>query len=120
LSSLLILQELLRRVAVLLPHEHIVPSDVFDVVAGTSTGGLIAIMLGKLHMSVVQCVEQYHTMAKELFSKISIRGWVSRGHWKERYSEQRFEACFRKVAEKYRGDAGLKMLSEEGHDEILT
>jgi patatin-like phospholipase/acyl hydrolase len=104
----------------LLPDEHIAPSDVFDVVAGTSTGGLIAIMLGKLHMSVPQCVEQYQTMAKELFSKISIRGWVSRGHWKERYSEQRFETCFRKIAEKYRGDAALKMLSEEGHHDILT
>jgi patatin-like phospholipase/acyl hydrolase len=104
----------------LLPDKNIAPSDIFDVVAGTSTGGLIAIMLGKLHMSVAQCVEQYHTMAKELFGKISIRGWVSRGHWKERYSEQRFETCFRKVAEKYRGDAALRMLSEDGHHDILT
>jgi hypothetical protein len=77
-------------------------------------------MLGKLHMSVADCIEQYNIMAKELFSKISIRGWVSRGHWKERYSEEKFENCFRKVAMKYRGEAALKMLSEEGHQDILT
>ena len=92
----------------------------FDVVAGTSTGGLIAIMLGKLHMSVADCIQEYNTMAKQLFGKISKRGWVSRGHWKERYSEDKFENCFRKVAVKYRRDAALKMLSEEGHHDILT
>jgi patatin-like phospholipase/acyl hydrolase len=104
----------------LLPDDAISPSDVFDVVAGTSTGGLIAIMLGKLHMSVAECIEQYYAMAKELFGKISIRGSISRGHWKERYSEEKFEKCFRKVAAKYRGDAAIKMVSEEGHHDILT
>jgi patatin-like phospholipase/acyl hydrolase len=104
----------------LLPDDVVAPSDVFDAVAGTSTGGLIAIMLGKLHMSVAECIEQYHTMAEALFGQISIRGWISRGHWKERYSEEKFEKCFRKVAAKYRGDATIKMLSEEGHHDILT
>jgi patatin-like phospholipase/acyl hydrolase len=51
LSSLLILQNLMKEVRRVknLDHDPL-PCQYFDLMGGTSTGGLIAIMLGRLHM----------------------------------------------------------------------
>lgn len=37
------------------PHEELRPCEVFDMIGGTSTGGIIAIMLGRLvrHISIL-------------------------------------------------------------------
>jgi patatin-like phospholipase/acyl hydrolase len=45
------------------------PCEYFDMIGGTSTGGLIALMLGRLRMSVDECIDVYETMSKEVFSK---------------------------------------------------
>ena len=45
------------------------PCDIFDLIAGTSTGGIIAVMLGRLHMTVDECIEIYEHLGKEVFSK---------------------------------------------------
>lgn len=41
----------------------------FDYMAGTSTGGLIAIMLGRLRMNIDDCIEEYETLGKKVFAK---------------------------------------------------
>ncbi|RFU31618.1 hypothetical protein B7463_g4742, partial [Scytalidium lignicola] len=43
------------------------PCDYFDMISGTSTGGLIAIMLGVLDMHIDTCIEKYEELAKEVF-----------------------------------------------------
>ncbi|OCK91990.1 uncharacterized protein K441DRAFT_463573, partial [Cenococcum geophilum 1.58] len=43
------------------------PCHYFDYIFGTSTGGLNAIMLGRLRMSVDECIEKYPEMAKNIF-----------------------------------------------------
>jgi patatin-like phospholipase/acyl hydrolase len=51
LSSLLILQRLMQEVQHLNgDSEPPLPCEYFDLICGTSTGGLIAIMLGRLRM----------------------------------------------------------------------
>ena len=57
ISSLYILKELMDQIKLKLMHdkpdeplETLRPCDVFDLICGTSTGGLIAIMLGRLEM----------------------------------------------------------------------
>ncbi|KAI0851849.1 FabD/lysophospholipase-like protein [Daldinia vernicosa] len=64
LVSLLILQRLMHLVN---PKEPPKPCDVFDMIVGTSTGGLIAIMLGRLRMDVASCIEAYIDMSKDVF-----------------------------------------------------
>ncbi|KAL5450429.1 hypothetical protein PMIN06_006565 [Paraphaeosphaeria minitans] len=44
------------------------PCEYFDLICGTSTGGLIAIMLGRLAFTVDECIVEYRTMAKRIFS----------------------------------------------------
>ena len=43
------------------------PCDYFDLIAGTGTGGLIAIMLGRLRMSIVDCMGVYVQMTRRVF-----------------------------------------------------
>jgi hypothetical protein len=51
-------------------HENdLLPCHYFDFMYGTSTGGLIATMLGRLRMSVPQCLAIYRKVGNDLFGK---------------------------------------------------
>ncbi|TLD38810.1 FabD/lysophospholipase-like protein [Venturia nashicola] len=43
------------------------PAHYFDYVGGTSTGGLISIMLGRLRMSVEDCMREYEKLSDDIF-----------------------------------------------------
>ncbi|KAJ1306179.1 hypothetical protein OPQ81_010888 [Rhizoctonia solani] len=68
LSSLVILRELLARVeqtqGVTKP---VLPADFFDLIVGTSTGGIIALMLGRLRMTLDEVLDIYLTLSKSVF-----------------------------------------------------
>ncbi|KAL8812011.1 MAG: hypothetical protein Q9223_001302 [Gallowayella weberi] len=49
------------------------PCHYFDYIAGSSTGGLIAIMLGRLRMTVDQCLDTYKRLSAKVFEKPSSR-----------------------------------------------
>ncbi|KAK0744059.1 acyl transferase/acyl hydrolase/lysophospholipase [Schizothecium vesticola] len=68
LSSLYILQELMKQVAIDPSHPP-KPCHWFNMIGGTSTGGLIAIMLGRLQMSVKDCIDVYTRMMGSIFTK---------------------------------------------------
>ncbi|KAH7162472.1 acyl transferase/acyl hydrolase/lysophospholipase [Dactylonectria estremocensis] len=44
------------------------PCDHFDLIGGTSTGGIIAIMLGRLGMTVDECIHAYKKVAQQAFT----------------------------------------------------
>jgi len=70
---LIILQELMHRTFVetegRAPKRHEIPKpcEHFDLIAGTGTGGLIAIMLGRLRMDIDTCKDVYVRMTKRVF-----------------------------------------------------
>lgn len=83
-TSLLILKQLMKEVAIWEnfyehekpPHlrhkyeeEKLQPCLYFDFMYGTSTGGLIATMLGRLRMTVPVCLEIYKEVGESLFGK---------------------------------------------------
>lgn len=70
LSSLYILKQLMETISIQNPPK---PCDYFDMIGGTSTGGLIAIMLGRLHMGVDECIVAYETIAPKIFAKVHHR-----------------------------------------------
>jgi patatin-like phospholipase/acyl hydrolase len=67
-TSLIILQRILRTLKDVAGLENEPrPFEVFDLIVGTSTGGLIAIMLGRLEMSIDEAIKQYEEVGKEVF-----------------------------------------------------
>jgi len=48
-------------------EDELRPCHYFDYMYGTSTGGLIAMMLGRLRMTVSQCLELYREVGNDLF-----------------------------------------------------
>ena len=73
-SMLIILRELMHRVYVETegkPPDGQTgtpkPCDYFDLIGGTGTGGLIAIMLGRLRMDLETCMDVYVKMTRKVF-----------------------------------------------------
>lgn len=51
------------------------PCDYFDLICGTSTGGLIALMLGRLEFTVDDAIQKYKQLANEIFKKEKAFSW---------------------------------------------
>lgn len=72
-SVFIILQELMHRTFVEIegraPRRSEIPkpADHFDLIVGTGTGGLIAIMLGRLRLDLETCKEVYVRMTRKVF-----------------------------------------------------
>ena len=70
---LIIIQELMHRTFVEIegraPRRSEIPkpADHFDLICGTGTGGLIAIMLGRLRLDLETCKEVYVRMTRKVF-----------------------------------------------------
>lgn len=48
-------------------EDELLPCHYFDFMYGTSTGGLISVMLARLRMTVPQCLEIYRQVGNDLF-----------------------------------------------------
>ncbi|KAI1390156.1 uncharacterized protein F4822DRAFT_225814 [Hypoxylon trugodes] len=101
LSTLYILKGIMKR----LNHEcglaglpHAKPCDVFDLIGGTSTGGLIAIMLGRLEMDVDECISVYSELMKYVFeSRLSRFPLNFGGKTKPRFKSAKLESAIKAV-----------------------
>ncbi|KAJ7690005.1 acyl transferase/acyl hydrolase/lysophospholipase [Mycena olivaceomarginata] len=96
LSMLLILEQLMYKLKVtdnLLEIPY--PCNYFDLIGGTSTGGLIALMLGRLRMSVEDSKKAYGQLAKEVFSDVKFHG--SDGKFKA----SKLEKAIKQIVETY-------------------
>ena len=88
------------------------PHDVFRLVAGTSTGGLIALMLGKMGMTVDECITQYQELSKEISGKKHFRGRITLGLAPARYSGKRLRNCIRGLLRDRQLDENLPIAHE--------
>ncbi|MCJ1314586.1 hypothetical protein MMC25_008268 [Agyrium rufum] len=70
LSELLILDEVMKRLQFDLELPELPrPCHYFDLIGGTSTGGLIALMLGRLQMTTREALDVYAILAEAIFSR---------------------------------------------------
>ncbi|KAG6867495.1 hypothetical protein C0993_002100 [Termitomyces sp. T159_Od127] len=92
LSELLIIQELMNRIkyitnASVSPK----PCEYFDMIGGVGTGGLIALMLGRLKMPIDQAIKEYVTLCSRVFSD---KKWQGRN---EKFRASVFEASIEAI-----------------------
>lgn len=76
------------------------PCDYFDMICGTSTGGLIAIMLGRLEMTVDQCIAAYIRLMDMVFDqkyKKVLPFKMRNGRVKPRYKTEKLEQAIKEV-----------------------
>lgn len=100
-SELVILNELMLRIQA---REKLdttpKPCEIFDLIGGTSTGGLIAILLGRLGLPVDKALEEYGKLAEQVFSKKK-----SKGHEGMFYATA-LENAIKSVVRKYGNESG--------------
>jgi hypothetical protein len=51
------------------PSEKLYPHKYFDLIGGTSTGGLVAVMLGRLGMDIQAAIEKYQELGPTIFGQ---------------------------------------------------
>ncbi|CAE7052049.1 unnamed protein product, partial [Rhizoctonia solani] len=78
LSSLVILREFMHRInsesELQNKSASLKPCDLFDIIAGTGTGGISACMLGRLRMPIDKSIEEYSKLMKKMFSEKKMTG----------------------------------------------
>ncbi|TFK32671.1 acyl transferase/acyl hydrolase/lysophospholipase [Crucibulum laeve] len=116
LSSLYILNEVMKKAA---PGKK--PCEVFDMIAGTSAGGLTAIMLGRLKLSVDECIKDYETLSRTIFKDY---GKIDKGirvhKTGARYDSSILENAFREYIGQRTGNQNEKLLNEEGSCKVFV
>ncbi|KAJ7872429.1 acyl transferase/acyl hydrolase/lysophospholipase [Mycena leptocephala] len=106
LSMLIILGDLMWKLKVAEDLPDVPrPCDYFDLIGGTSTGGLIALMLGRLRMSVKDAVKAYGELSKEVFSDVKSQG-----------SDGRFKAS--KLEKAIKGIVGTYSASQDPEERM--
>ncbi|KAK0489783.1 FabD/lysophospholipase-like protein [Armillaria luteobubalina] len=82
-SELFILDEIMKRIQLRknLPNAP-KPCEYFDLIGGTSTGGLIAIMLGRLKMSTEEALRSYNKISSMVFSSENRKPFYGDGKFK--------------------------------------
>lgn len=108
LSSLVILKQLMERLNPASPPK---PCEYFDLIGGTSTGGLIALMLGRLQMSIDEAIQAYEDLSPKIFEKqrhrVSVWGKVQ-----GRFSHEELEDAVKRMMSKLKMD-GKSLLKDE-------
>ncbi|CAH0002929.1 unnamed protein product [Clonostachys byssicola] len=113
LSSLIILRHLMKQVDSQNPPK---PCEYFDLIGGTSTGGLIAIMLGRLRMSVDECIDKYKKLSARVFQiKRHKMNLLGRGRdfmgANGKYDSEGLADAFKSEAKDLEGDGNAAILS---------
>ncbi|KAI9893899.1 MAG: hypothetical protein M1814_005452 [Vezdaea aestivalis] len=98
LSSLYILKQIMITIARDLKlKDPPKPCEYFNLIGGTSTGGLIAIMLGRLQMDIDSCIRAYMNMSETIFKKKSSLPIDYRLRLRSRFDAKILEKCFKRI-----------------------
>lgn len=77
------------------------PCHYFDYMAGTSTGGLISIMLGRLRMSIDDCIAEYETLGPKVFAQSRWFHLRTPLFWpRDKYDHRSLEKAIREVVDR--------------------
>lgn len=98
LSTLRILKRVMEAIDPVNPPK---PCDYFHMICGTSTGGLIALMLGRMRLSIDQCIEAYAELAPLIFTKVHHRINLKNGDTQGRFDHDALKTGVQRLLGKY-------------------
>ncbi|GKZ38941.1 hypothetical protein AbraIFM66950_011546 [Aspergillus brasiliensis] len=94
LSSLYILKHIMESID---PENPPKPCEYFDLIGGSGSGGLIAIMLGRLEMDIDQCINAYKRLSTHVFARkrlLPVGGNLRR---QSKYDGRRIETAMKAI-----------------------
>ena len=94
------------------------PCEYFDMMAGTSTGGILAIMLGRLRMTVDECIATYNELAGEIFGSTVFAKIDNASDTGARYSAKALENAVKKIVKRKTGDPDAPMRDPDGDCQV--
>ncbi|KAB8068953.1 acyl transferase/acyl hydrolase/lysophospholipase [Aspergillus leporis] len=94
LSSLIILKEIMESIDRENPPK---PCDYFHMIGGSGSGGLIAIMLGRLNMDIDQCIHAYKLLSKNIFTQKRLLPIGSNLRSRAKFDIRKLELALRKI-----------------------
>lgn len=96
------------------------PCDYFDLIGGTSTGGIIAILLGRLRLDIRECISIYRKLSGQIFKKDhSIRiGAAKIPTGPNRFSAAVLESSVKDALQMYGFDENEKLWDDTLFEEI--
>lgn len=109
LVSLLILKDLLEQVTGR-TTQRIYPYQHFDIICGTSTGGLAAILLGVLHLDIDEAINIYKNLGRRIFA--NNWGWLRWFVLDERFSSRVLRTNIQEILKKH-GCEGMLMINSD-------
>ena len=96
------------------------PCEVFNLIGGTSTGGLLAIMLGRLQMDLVSCKQAYRDLSKGIFRRAGLtfpgKQWADALRGVSWFSGDALQTAIRQVVRDRIGPAERTHLRETGRE----
>lgn len=98
LSSLMILKRLMEAIDQNNPPK---PCEYFDMIGGTSTGGIIALMLGRMRLTVDECIAAYEELTPKIFTKVHHRVNLKNAESQGRFDHEALEAGIKSILKKY-------------------
>jgi len=105
-AGLLILHSLMNTVSRITGDQQIRPCQYFYLIAGTPSGGLIALMLGRLGYTTEEAINKYNECASRIFGRVgSNTTWVTAGYPK--IDERPFEQLVKEIGRAGEQDAEL-------------
>ncbi|UZP43060.1 hypothetical protein NXS19_010876 [Fusarium pseudograminearum] len=112
LSSLFILKNVMEKVGSKMKRRDLQPYQYFDLIGGTSTGGIIALMLGRMRMSIDDCITEYQRLGSIVFGK--------RRHGEYMFDEKVLVRETKAVVLKYLGNEDAPLLDPLEDDACKT
>ncbi|KAF8595697.1 FabD lysophospholipase-like protein, partial [Ceratobasidium sp. AG-I] len=111
LSALIIIYELMCRIQAIRGLLDIpLPCDFFDLICGTGTGGLVAILLGRLRLPITTAIECYVEILNKGFVK---KGLGIRFGTDEVFSATVLERVMGEIVSKHCGTVDARMIDEQ-------
>lgn len=93
------------------------PCEIFDLICGTSTGGIIALILGRLQVTVQEAIKIYSDVSSQIFGKPKAKAHPSEGKFSATNLENILKETIQKFGEPKEGngkaDPEMKLLKTQ-------